>query len=364
MMGSGTAVVEATILQRRAIGFDIDPLALKIARVKTTHLPEKAVLEAGESIVLRARRLLERPRVLRDELKRRFDDTSRKFVDYWFLPRTQEELMALLLAIEEQSSNATRALLEILFSSIIVTKSGGVSLARDLAHTRPHRDDNKKVRDAIEQFHARLKRVGATVSYIPRNASKPILKRADARALPLPNDYVQLILTSPPYANAIDYMRAHKFSLVWLGKAIGELTELRSRYIGAEAIRNKQSRPDLPSFVNQQIERLEKRDERKASVLRQYFLDMRQAISEMYRVLEPGRACVIVVGSSTMRHIRIEAHRALAKIGEQVGFKLIDIAARKLDRDRRMLPVRRGTSSNHGIELRIHEEFLIAMAKS
>jgi len=35
MMGSGTAIVEAFLCGRRAVGFDIDPLALMICRVKT-----------------------------------------------------------------------------------------------------------------------------------------------------------------------------------------------------------------------------------------------------------------------------------------------------------------------------------------
>ena len=43
MMGSGTAIVEAFLRGRRAVGFDIDPLALMICRVKT-HLVD--LLEA------------------------------------------------------------------------------------------------------------------------------------------------------------------------------------------------------------------------------------------------------------------------------------------------------------------------------
>src|SRR3989338_7231883 len=46
-MGSGTALVEAIILKRKAVGVDINPVALLITKAKTTPLePTKAELES------------------------------------------------------------------------------------------------------------------------------------------------------------------------------------------------------------------------------------------------------------------------------------------------------------------------------
>ena len=67
------------------------------------------------------------------------DEKTREFIDYWFARETQVELMALLREIRTVADDATRSFLLLAFSSIIITKSGGVSLARDLGHTRPHR---------------------------------------------------------------------------------------------------------------------------------------------------------------------------------------------------------------------------------
>src|SRR3712207_7608036 len=41
-------------------------------------------------------------------------------------------------------------------------------------------------------------------------------------------------ITSPPYLNAIDYLRGHRLSLVWLGYRIGDLRLTRAVSIGAE----------------------------------------------------------------------------------------------------------------------------------
>ncbi|MEI2740567.1 MAG: hypothetical protein V9F01_17470 [Chitinophagaceae bacterium] len=57
----------------------------------------------------------------------------------------------------------------------------------------------------------------------------------DARNLKEVDDKsVSAIITSPPYLNALDYMRGHKLSLVWLGYRIDDLGEVRSNSIGVE----------------------------------------------------------------------------------------------------------------------------------
>lgn len=51
MMGSGTAIVEAFLCGRRAVGFDIDPLALMICRVKTHPVDLLEATWAGKRVV-------------------------------------------------------------------------------------------------------------------------------------------------------------------------------------------------------------------------------------------------------------------------------------------------------------------------
>jgi hypothetical protein len=60
-------------------------------------------------------------------------------------------------------------------------------------------------------------------------------KRADARQLPIRGSSVDVAICSPPYLNAIDYLRGHKFSLIRMGHSIEALRELRSANIGTEA---------------------------------------------------------------------------------------------------------------------------------
>lgn len=362
MMGSGTTVVEAFLQARKAIGVDIDPLAVRLCHVKTTPLDTNKVSILGAKLLARAHQLLSDSQAIAQALEDRFGRKTRDFVNYWFLPTTQRELMALILAIESMPDGATRDFFELTFSSIIVTKSGGVSMARDLAHTRPHLDKTKVPRNALEQFEKRLSKNLSSIAQLQGGRGTAYVHRGDARSLPLADQSVALIVTSPPYANAIDYMRAHKFSLVWFGEQIGRLSELRATYIGSERV-GGMGYVALPNRAEAMVQRLSAKDRKKASVLRKYFSEMREAIAEMYRVLRPNSAAIVVVGTSTMRGINVETHLCLTDIAAAVGFDVVGIPARQLDRNRRMMPARLGRKTDSMIEQRIHEEYVIGLWK-
>ena len=279
---------------------------------------------------------------------------------------TQEELAALALEIRQETGSVLRNLLEVLFSATIVTKSGGVSRARDLAHSRPHRVADKQPRSPFRMFDNQVRQASRAFAETPDTgeASSHFIA-ADSRRLPLAGNSVDLVVTSPPYANALDYMRAHKFSLVWLGQRVGELGSLRGKYIGAERQSAQEAEP-LPDDAQRAIAALSEIDLPKSRVLSRYLLEMRQAIQEMRRVTRPGRAVVIVVGPSTMRGQRIATQEYLAGIAEQVGFEVVGAPERALDRDKRMMPARwtnGHANGNAGIELRLHEEYVIGLVK-
>ena len=369
MAGSGTTLVEAGRLGRRAIGCDIDPLARMIAAAKLTPVDPSAALQAGRAVLKTAENdCRENGEELRRGLAMRFDEKTADFVDYWFLPRHQLELLALVQRIEALPPGGTREFLKVMFSSTIIAKSGGVSLARDLAHTRPHRDLEKKPGSTFVEFAKRLERAAASLGKSgPHDAGEPNfadgaeIREAAAEDTGLPNASVDLIVTSPPYANnAIDYMRAHKFSLVWLGWKISDLTRIRAQYLGHDAASGARY-DDLPDQCEGPLARLAERDARKAATLRRYFGEMAAVIAEMRRVLKADGAAVVVVGTSNLRGVDVETHRGLAAIGEGVGFDLAGIGERRLDRDKRMMPARWGAQPRSQIEERMHGEYVIGL---
>lgn len=390
MMGSGTTIVEALLAGRRGIGFDIDPLALRISGVKTAPLDVEKLARIGASVIDRARLAIkDRRDVLRKSLAHLLDKKTYEFVNYWFAPETQVELLALITEIQKIEELRYRAFFELAFSAIIITKSGGVSLAFDLAHTRPHRakvvlnqageiifgeklaDDASKraqfltkvQRSAVEEFEKRFKsNLKDAFAYALSGTSAGIVL-GNAQHMPLREASVDLIVTSPPYAsNAIDYMRAHKFLLVWMNHTIEQLSQKRAEYIGGETVSGF-AFESMPLAVTRIVDDIAKLDERKAQVLYRYYSEMTRVLQQMYRVLKPGRAVIVVVGSSIMRGRDTETHECLAEIGRSLGFEAPKIGIRQLDRDRRMMPAGNNLDLESQIQQRMHGEYVIGFYK-
>lgn len=390
MMGSGTTVLEAFLTNRRAIGFDIDHLAIRIAKVKTASVHPRKLAETCRSILDKASRHVKQNRLnLLRELSSRWDAKSREFLNYWFAKETQIELLALLLEIENIHDEHIRTFFEVAFSAVIITKSGGVSLALDLAHTRPHKAKiikgmdgiiiegreldqdgsarlthlTKKLRPTFVEFEKRCFQNIKSLMSFARGGFRPRIEYGDAQAVPLESDYVDLIVTSPPYAsNAIDYMRAHKFSLVWLGYSIEELTSKRKEYIGSEDTLQT-TFESLPSSTAKVVSEMKALDQKRGRVLHRYYSEMKRTLQEMYRVLKPNGAAIVVVGRSIMKGKDTQTHYCLAEIGQEIGFEIPEIGIRKLDRNKRMMPASKVPDTKSQIQQRMHLEYVIGFYK-
>jgi len=391
MVGSGTTLLEAYLSGRYGVGIDIDTLALKICKAKVTSIKNHQIFEYGKKILHQAWfAVTYNNKQIRDAIEKTFDFKTMEFINKWFAKETQIELFALRDEIQKIKHPEIRNFFEVVFSSIIITKSGGVSLAYDLAHTRPHlakavvkKDGEiiylgnnihkapmrrvklltKPLRSALEEFKKRFQQNLKNLTKTDSSLLKPVIIKADAQHLPLADSSVDLIITSPPYAsNAIDYLRSHKFSLVWLDSDIETLCKKRKYYIGGETIQGM-IQEKLPAYTEEVVAEISKLDPRKGRALHRYYSEMTRILKEMFRVLKPGKAAIVVVGSSIMRGRDTEIHSCLANIGKVIGFEVPKIGIRNLDRNRRMLPVGSSINMESQIQKRMHKEYIIGFYK-
>jgi SAM-dependent methyltransferase len=357
MMGSGTVVALGRAEGHRVTGVDIDPLAVLISSVWTKAVDRKAAMDCAHRTLARAKAKATERLVYPDAC----DAETRKFIRYWFDRGASIQLRSLAEAIGDVRDSSLRDLLWCAFSRLIIAKQAGASRAMDLAHSRPHLVFE---RGPVRPFSHFIRAVTRVVENCVDERSRsrgpaPILHRGDARKLLVRSNEIDLIMTSPPYLNAIDYMRCSKFSLVWMGYSISDLRELRSTSIGAEVghaesditravIRELRLPHEFPTAIRAQLTR--------------YIEDLYLLMKECARVLTSKGRATFVIGDSSIRGTFIRNSRILRLAGEGAGLSLCQSQRRNLPANRRYLPppVKRGRQP---LNTRMRREVILTFKK-
>jgi adenine-specific DNA methylase len=364
MAGSGTVLAVARAKGHRAFGVDLDPLAVLLAGVWTRTVDAEEVNEKAEKVLDRAKRLFD-GLPAGQAYPAHSDEETRKFIRYWFDDYARRQLASLSTAIHRVHDDVTRDVLWCGFSRLIITKSAGASRAMDLAHSRPHR---KFEYAPVKPFNRFISAVETVVSNCPQVGSdgvgpRTIVKQGDARNLGIETGSIDLVLTSPPYLNAIDYMRCSKFSLVWMGYTTRELRQIRTRSVGTEASSHEALEAPWVKSLIKQLGLKPALSSRNHALLAQYVWDMGQALAEVSRVLHAGGRAVYVVGDSTVEGTFIRNSSIVAAVAAERGLKLHSRHSRALPANRRYLPPPERAGSTAAMDGRMRREVVLVFDK-
>ena len=160
-------------------------------------------------------------------------------------------------------------------------------------------------------------------------------------ALPsLPDDSIDAVITSPPYANRYDYTRTYALELAWLGYDNRNISELRQRLLSA-TVENRSKREQLAAqhgdaltlfdrhpAIAEITDALESANARKElpnphviRLVRNYFMEMAVVIAELSRLCRPG-ASVFMVNDNVQYHgEEVPVDLILSDLAEQCGFR-------------------------------------------
>jgi tRNA G10 N-methylase Trm11 len=116
----------------------------------------------------------------------------------------------------------------------------------------------------------------------------------ESENLPLEDESVQGIITSPPYSIALDYISndSHAFKAMNL-----DLKKMREEFVGVRGAGEER--------------------------IKLYNEDMNKSYEEMHRVLEKGRYCAIVIGNATYEGQKVKTIEFTIDKCEELGFKLV-----------------------------------------
>lgn len=298
--GSATTLVEIRAAGMRAIGVDLNPLAVLVARAKTwTVAPRRRrdlrdvghqiageVLAAGKA----ARRSGAEPAPMRKPVG--FDPNARnRRLAAWFAPHVRRELELIAYHLDElrERDAELAGVLTACLSAILYKVSSRTS---DTDGTWVDRNIPRGA--AARHFTQRVELLFAGLGDFPPG-SPPDVFELDVRKLDevVPAGSAGGIVTSPPYAGTYDYAEHQRLRFDFLA--------LRHRELDAGEIGSRRS-----FETNAQAERWW----RKA---------LRDVMDTITRALAPGAAAAIVIGDSVTR---TRAHYALDDVREALTDEL------------------------------------------
>jgi DNA modification methylase len=338
MCGSGTVVRKAIASGRRAIGLDTDPLAVLMTTVATRRPSKKAFEQTLSSVLNYAKRYGVR-------LKGLVGDTeTQAFIKFWFAKPQIKELNALARAIKfenlKKRNLSSLNLLRLALSRTIITKKIGASLAADVSHSRPHKVRNDNSYEVLENFE----RIALSIFSILEKAelnNKADVRVDDVRRLATIRDAtIDSIITSPPYLNALDYLRGHKLALVWLGNHIPDIRTLRSTNVGTENTSAVANSSQLEwSEVLAAFPELRALSEGQQRMTHKYVLDLLQMSKQFARVLKSGGTLHTVIGNSNIGNVYVPNSDLFELCSKKFGFKIQTTKERQIPDNKRYLPI-------------------------
>ncbi len=228
-----------------------------------------------------------------------------------FPKRNYNEILALRAAIEEEEEERVRnllllALLSVLPQASLILKDGGVlKIMRD-----------KRALPAREIFRRKVKRMVRELEASPVQGPAPRVFLGDARSMEIDSGSVDLVVTSPPYLNNIDYSKIYGLELSLLSMSKAEAEEVRMRAIRS-FIGKRMDAGEMPPEVGEIGSAI--------PIIGTYFKDMEAAISEMHRVLADDGEAHIIVSNSVIHETHVLVDEIFAQMGERLGFRESEI---------------------------------------
>jgi hypothetical protein len=277
--GSGTTALEACICFRRGIGSDPFPYANLLTHAKVRPLDRRRAEEAIRWLV--------------DNLPRTTPSLENEGITPFFHAATLRQILRVRAVLKDDITDRGIFLKALMCGVLHGPSKMFLSLPmKDTAASSPRYIENYArdhhleypVRDISESLHNKLRRA-------LEDSPPPIRGSAlssDARHLALEDESVDLIVTSPPYLHVLDYSWNHWVRLWFLGA--DRLQARKTMFLSG-------NEPKFLAFMG-------------------------EVLNEMYRVLAPNSACVIVIGDvrskSGPRVLNAADH--VSQLAESVGF--------------------------------------------
>ena len=358
--GSGSALVESRLIGRNAYGIDLNPLAIFLAKAKTTPLnPQKLTKEYIA--------LLDRVGRIKDsEIQR----PNFKNIDFWFKDNVIVKLAKLKKAIREIKDKEIQNFLLVAFSETVRyssnTKTGEFKLVRTKGEKLEKHDP-----DVINIFrkHAEKNIAGMTDFY--KDAKKDLWTKIiygdSSKDCGIKENSIDCIITSPPYGDSrttVAYGQFSRLSAQWIDEFDdpNDASGVDNNLLGGRA--TKSLTHILPSnYLKESLDKISKQNETRARDVLSFNIGLNECLKQAYRILKPKKYFCLVVGNRLVKQVRIPTDFIIAELAEKIGFTCENIIVRNIPGKR--MPIKNSPTNIVGaLEETMNKESIVVLRKN
>ncbi|MBL7183639.1 MAG: class I SAM-dependent methyltransferase [Anaerolineae bacterium] len=236
--GSGTTLVEASVLNINSIGCDIAAFNCLLSRVKTAEydvdLMKKEVLDILTEVEDRTQTTLFSQQWADDK----FEDTDNEYLLRWFASQARKELLIYRSLIPNYRY---QELLKVILSR--AARSARLTTHFDLDFPKQPQTEpyycykHSRICRPVQEAFKFLKRYSLdTIRRVEeynklRTKAKVTVLWGDARIISLPSK-IDGVITSPPYVGLIDYHEQHRYAYELLGLPTSSENEIGAAFKG------------------------------------------------------------------------------------------------------------------------------------
>ncbi len=339
--GVGTTLIEALRRGHNAAGFEINPYAALVSRVKVRapHCDLARLEETARefrSFMTDGRRKGPRS-VPPPEFRSR-----RPF----FSPKVERKVLRVLDFIAEQEEAEIRDILRVALGAVLVSVSN-YSYEPSLGTRAAAGKDDVLDADVAGLVADKLAEMAEDMADLQRQVADfeppPRVEVHHASFLDaadrVPKGSVDFLITSPPYLNNYHYIRNTRPHLFWLGlvERRAELKAMEQASFG-KFWQTVRSGPEVPLEVAcdglaELLDELRQRNPEKgayggsgwANYAATYFNDCRAFCRAARALMAPGGTAVVVIGNNVLQGIEFRTDEFFADIAGSCGFERVDM---------------------------------------
>lgn len=358
-VGSGTTLIQAKMDGYKSIGVDTNPVMVFISKQKLNwKINADKVAEAFTTTVSQFLEASDKTKeeVINDSV---LSVMPKKELNQWLSPVKQNEIALMLKIVDSLEDNEIREF----FNFLIAKTAVAVSYVAFCPGTTFY--PFRKKPDFLTEFKKLVQWVIADLQLEKvknkSNIESIIIQGSikDTKTLEDFKGKVDVVITSPPYPNDLEYTRQTRLEMYLLGyvKSMSDVQTIKRRMVKGStkliyntdsAIETISNLSSIKIICDEVRERL--KDKKWGfdypKMLEMYFSDMYNSLFNIFDTLVDDGACILVVGDQTIAGVVIPVAEILAELSEKVGFRKYSIG---LHRERR--------SSGHDIP--IPEENLV-----